>query len=393
MNADAERTGSRIAVAAAAVLAALLAACGQHETPAAQPAVGVNIVTAAVLPMPLDLRYSARTRGEREVEVHARVSGILLARHYREGARVSAGALLFKIDPSAYAHEAARLRAMVAVEKARLDEASAQRERTEALADKGLISRRDRDVAVSSYATALASADAARAALREAELNLAYTDVRAPIGGFTGRESHSEGSLVEAGGATSLLTTIVQSERLYVDFAMPEDEARLVRAAMQAGALTVRLAPGNRSEISQAARLEFLDSRVDADSGTVAARAVMDNSQGALSAGQFVRARIEGLHSPAALYIPVRAVLNTPDGALVWTLDKDNKVQPAPLKLGESTGNLVQVDSGLVPGIRVVVDGILKVQPGVLVKPVTIDINDPPGGAASVAVAAPQPTP
>jgi membrane fusion protein (multidrug efflux system) len=361
----------------------VLAACGHKESPPAPPAVEVNVITVAVKPMPLDLKYSARTRGEREVEVHARVSGILLKRNYREGDHVAANALLFKIDPASFAEEVSRLRGLEAMEKARLVEATAQRDRILTLADKGVVSKRDRDAAVAAYATAFASAAAAKAALHQAELNLSYTDVRAPIAGDTGRESRSEGSLVDANSPSSLLTTIVQSDRLYVDFSLPEHEAAMVRAVMNKGPVTVRLAPGNAGEIAQAAKLEFLDTRIDADSGTVPARAVLDNKDGGISAGQFVLARIEGLVSTPAIYIPLRAVLNTPDGAMVWALDKDNKAQPRPLKLGHTAGNLVEVVDGLAAGDRVVVDGILKVGPGIAVKPVAIDVNDPPGGPAA----------
>ena len=372
---------------------AILSACGHGDAPSVPQPTEVNVVTVAIKPMPLDLKYSARTRGEREVEVHARVSGILLKRYYREGDHVAANALLFKIDPVPFAEEVGRLQGLEAVEKARLVEATAQRERILTLADKGVVSKRDRDAAIASYSTAFASADAARAALHQAELNLSYTNVRAPIAGVTGRESRSEGSLVDAAGPSSLLTTIVQSDRLYVDFSLPEREATMVRAAMQKTTVTVRLAPGSDGEIAQAAKLEFLDSRIDADSGTVPARAVLDNKGGGIAPGQFVLARIDGLMSTPGIYIPVRAVLNTPEGALVWALDKDNKVQPHPLKLGHSAGNLIEVADGLKAGDRVIVDGILKVQPGAAVKPVSIDVNDPPGGPVSAPKPAEAPPP
>lgn len=370
------------ACTAAVIAAAALSGCGHGDAPPAPPPAEVNVITVAVKPMPLELKYTARTRGEREVEVHARVSGILEKRYYREGERVEANALLFRIDQAPFAAEVARLRGLESVEKARLIEATAQRDRILALSDKGVVSKRDRDAAVASYATAYASAEAAKGALRQAELNLSYTQVRAPIAGITGRESRSEGSLVDANGPSSLLTTIVQGDRLYVDFALPENEADVVRAAMKKGPVIVRLAPGGKVEIAQTAKLEFLDTRIDADSGTVPARALLDNKEARLAPGQFVLARIDGLASAPAIFIPARAVLNTPDGALVWALDQDNKVQPRPLKLGDTVGNLVEVEEGLSAGDRVIVDGILKVQPGAPVKPTQIDVNDPPGGPA-----------
>lgn len=360
----------------------ILAGCGPAEAPPKPGAPEVNVVITTVQPVPLDLKYSARTRGEREVEVHARVSGILLKRYYREGDTVAANALLFKIDPAPFQAEVARLRGLAAMEKARLAEATDQRDRVVALFAKGFISRRERDTSVAAHASAQAAVEAAQAALRQGELNLAYTDVRAPIAGITGRESRSEGSLVEAGAASSLLTTLVQSDRLYVDFALPEPEAQLLRVAMKRGPVSVRLAPGSRGEIAEPATLEFLETRVDVDSGTVAARALYENRAIRLAPGQFVVARVEGLASTPAIYVPSRAVMHTQEGAMAWVVDQDDKAQPRPLKLGQSAGNLVEVVDGLVVGDRVISDGILKVLPGVVVKPVVTALSDPPGGPA-----------
>lgn len=371
---------------------ALLAAC-TGGAPSGPLPIEVNAVTLAVRPLPLDLRYSARTRGEREVEVRARVSGILLRRNYHEGESVAADALLFKIDPAPFLAEASRLRGLEAVEKARLIEATAQRDRLQALFEEGVVSRAELDAVVAAHATALALVRAATAAVRQAELNLSYTDVRAPIAGTTGREMRSEGSLIAADGPSSLLTTIVQSERLYVDFSLPEQEAQLVQAAMRAPPVTVRLAPGGAGEMAQAATLEFLDTRIDADSGTVPARAVLDNHARLLAPGQFVVARIEGLLSAPAIHVPLRAVLHTQDGAMVWAVDAESKAQARPVRLGPAAGNVIEVTDGVQAGDRVIVDGILKVQPGTPVKAIAVDGDDSPGGplAARSGAAVPRP--
>src|SRR5262245_21843642 len=212
--------GRLIAACICALL--LLSACDHDELATTPPAQQVNVVRVKVKALPLDLEYSARTRGVREVEVRARVSGILLKRYYRQGEAVSANALLFKIDPVPFAQEVERLRGLEQVESARLAEATAQRDRVLALYPKGFVSSHDRDIAIAAHASAAAAVQAAQAALREAKLNLSYTDVRAPIAGMTGYEWRSEGSLVEDGEDSSLLTTIVQTDRMYVDFAVPE---------------------------------------------------------------------------------------------------------------------------------------------------------------------------
>lgn len=354
-------------------LTLLLGACGRNAAPPVAPPVEVGVVKVASGTIPLDFLYTARTRGVREVEVRARVSGILQKRYYREGERVAANALLFKIDPEPFAAEVRRLRGLLDIEQARLTDAADQRERLTSLFAKGFASRRDRDAAVTAHAAALAAHQSAKAALQRGELDLAYTEVRAPIAGVTGSESRSEGSLVEAGADSSLLTRITQSDQLYVDFSMPEREADEVRAAMKPGPLKVSLITAGRPELPGIAQLDFLDNRIDGDSGTVQAHAVLDNRTAGLSAGQFVQARIDGLMSAPGIHIPLRAVLYTADGTMLWVVDEQNRVQPRPVKLGQTLGNLVEVTQGLKPGERCVVDGILKLQPGAAVKPVVAD--------------------
>lgn len=352
----------------------LLASCGRESGAPQTPPQEVNVLAVGPRAVPLDLEYSARTRGVREVEVHARVSGILLKRYFRQGEVVPANALLFTIDPVPFQREVERLRGLHAVEQARLAEATAQRDRVMALLPKGFVSTHDRDIAVAAHASAEASAEAAQAALRQAQLNLSYTEVRAPIAGTSGVEWRSEGSLVKVGEESSLLTTLVQSDRLYVDFAIPEPEAALIRAA-PADAVRVRLKAEGGAEIAQSAPLEFLDNRVNADSGTVWARALLDNREAGLAPGQFVLARVDGLSSTTGIYIPIRAVLRTTDGSMVWVVDAANKAAPRPVVPGQMLGNLVEVREGLQPGERVIVDGILKVVPGATVKAVELPLE------------------
>ena len=364
-----------VALASLCVLL-FLGGCDREQQAAAPPPQEVNVLTTVQRAVPLDLRYSARTRGEREVEVRALVSGILLKRYYRQGDVVQPNALLFKIDPEPFEREVERLRGLLAMEKAHLAEASAQRDRVAALFPKGFVSSHDRDLAVAAHAGAEAAAQAAQAALEQAQLNLSYTEVRAPIGGITGIEWRSEGTLVKVGEDSSLLTTIVQTNRMFVDFAMPEPEAQLVRAGLSQGKVTVRVAPDAQGEIAQQAELGFLDTSVNNDSGTVWARATLDNREAHLAPGQFVQARIDGLETAPGIYIPVRAVLRAAEGPMVWVLDAADKAQPRMLEQGQLLGNLVEVRKGLVAGERIIVDGILKVQPGSVVKAVDMQLGE-----------------
>ncbi len=370
----------RNSVVALPLLATLLAltAC-KPATPVASgaaPAPATEVVVGVVAPRaaPLSLTYTAQTVGSREVEVRARVSGILLKRLYQEGSTVKQGQVLFELDPAPFEAAVAQQRAALAVARANQTQARRHRERVLPLVDKGLASPKERDDALSSVDVTDAQVQAAEAALRTAELNLSYTKVRAPIGGIASREARSEGSLILADSDSSLLTRIVQLEPLYVEFSAPEQEAVAVRAAWlrlqskdPGKGLPVRVAAD--AEQSLLASLSFIDNAVDAASGTVRMRAVLANRDRKLWPGQYVRAEFTDLTLANAITIPRRAVLSSAQGYMVWVVDADNNVQPRPVKLGRAFGEEVLISEGLQPNERYVLDGLFKVQPGVTVKP------------------------
>ena len=364
------------------LLAALLVACEQPQPPPALPPVEIGALEVQPRDLALALEYAAQLRGVREVEVRARVSGILLERMYEEGQPVEAGDLLFRIDPAPFRAEAERARADLGVQQALLQQARRERDRILPLFEQKLASLRDRDTAVAAFEGAQANVAAAEAALRSAELNLSYTDVRAPIAGLTSREVRSEGSLVTAGDDSSLLTYLVQSDRLYVELALPEADAELVRAAHAArpDTVVVRVVGARGAQLGPDARIEFIAPRVDDATGTVGVRAVLDNGAHVLLPGRVVRARIDGVSVPSSLVIPKRAIVHGAQGAFVWVIGAGEQVAPRPVELGTSSGNDVVVASGLSSGDRVVVDGVLKVQPGAAVRatPLAADGTAPP---------------
>jgi membrane fusion protein (multidrug efflux system) len=350
---------------------AFLAACrGEPPAMPAPPPVEVGVVDVEPRALPLVLEYPAQLKGVREVEVRARVSGILLERRYDEGARVEAGEVLFRLDPDPFRAEVAQAQAALSVQEATLSQARRQRDQILPLFERNLASARDRDNALTAFESAEAAVAAARAALRTAELNLSYTEVRAPIAGLTSREVRSEGSLVTAGTDSSLLTYIVQADRLYVDVAVVDTDADLVRTALasdHAGHVGVRIFDAQGRAIAEMGKIEFVSPRVDDATGTVAIRAVLDNPGGVVP-GRIVRAHIEGVTVANALVIPKRAVMHGAQGTYVWTVDDTGSPVPTPVELGALAGNDVAVTAGLMPGARVVVDGLLKIRPG---QPVT----------------------
>jgi len=355
--------------------AAFLAGCGgEPPAPPPPPPTEVGVVDVEPRSLPLVLEYPAQLIGVREVEVRARVSGILLERRYNEGAHVEAGEILFRIDPEPFRAEVARARASLGVEEANFGQARRERDRIVPLYEQKLASLRDRDNALAAFESSEAAVAAARATLRTAELNLSYTEVRAPIAGLTSREVRSEGSLVTAGADSSLLTYIVQADRLYVDLSVADMDADLVRAALaspHADRVGVSVTDATGRAIAEMGKIEFVSPRVDDRTGTVGIRAVLDNPGGVVP-GRIVRAHIEGISIENALVIPKRAVLHGAQGSYVWTVDAAGQVAPAPIELGALAGNEVAVTSGLTRGARVVVDGTLKVFPGVPVNAVPI---------------------
>jgi membrane fusion protein (multidrug efflux system) len=388
MNIVLQRAVDPLPVLAAVTM--LLVGCGKGapqggEMPA--PEVAVAAVTTGNLPTLLE--YTGRAAGSRDVEVRARVSGILLERRYQEGSAVRQGELLFRIDPEQYRAAAALARAELGVAQARLDEARRQRDRIVPLFEKSAASQRQRDEVVSQFEVAQASVEAARARLRTTELDLSYTEVRAPIGGLTSREVRSEGSLVSAGTDSSLLTRIVQTDPIYVEFSVPEADAARIRAATRTGAggLEVKLVLEEGVAPHAVGKLSFVDTSVEQGSGTVRARAVFANDSSVLVPGQFVRVRVEGITALDATSIPRRAVMSGAQGSFVWVVGQGDKVELRPVRLAGESGDRALIADGLTAGERVVTEGVLKVRPGAKVSIAAATAAPAPGPAQAGAEA------
>jgi membrane fusion protein (multidrug efflux system) len=369
------------AVSIAAGLA--LAACGKQQENQAPPAPEVTVQTVDSRPVPLELTYPARTFGSREVEVRARVGGIVLKRRFQEGSRVEQGQSMFLIDPEPVRARVSSARAEVAVAKARLDESRRQRDRVLPLFEKNAVSQSRRDEAVSGFEVAQANLQSAESQLRMAQRDREYTDVRAPITGLTSRETLSEGSLISTDQASSLLTKIVQVDPLYVEFDVPEAEAAMIRGGLAPPNNTSKSAPPppgvklvleDGSEYPQGAQVTFVDNSVDRNSGTVRVRAVLPNKEAQLLPGQFLRAKVEGIQLSNVVSVPRKAVVSGPQGPYVWIVGADSKAQMRPVQIGRGLGNNVIVTDGLQAGDRYIVEGVLKVfQPGTQVSAVTAE--------------------
>jgi membrane fusion protein (multidrug efflux system) len=371
MNLVLRRAAHPLSVFAVFAFATLLTGCGKGAPQGGEmPPPEVVVATVTTGNVPTLLEYTGRAAGSRDVEVRARVSGILLERRYQEGSAVRQGDLLFRIDPEQYRAAASQARAELGVAQARLDEAQRQRDRIVPLFEKNAASQRQRDEAVSQFEVARANVEAARARLRTTELDLSYTEVRAPIDGLTSREVRSEGSLVSAGTESSLLTRIVQTDPIYVEFSVPETDAVRIRKATVAGngGLDVKLVLDESGGLVGGGKLSFVDTSVEQGSGTVRARAVFANGQHLLVPGQFVRVRVEGIAALDATSIPRRAVMSGAQGSFVWVVGNGDAVALRPVTLAGESGDRALIAGGLQAGERVVTEGVLKVRPGAKVK-------------------------
>ncbi len=376
----------RLRTIAAAACATLLTACGKGEPPKppAPPAVQAKIVTVQPQRVPIRVEVVGQVEGSKEVEVRARVAGILLKRLYNEGDVVAAGAPLFRIDPAPFEIALAQSRAQLAQERARGEQARREAGRLKPLALEKAISQKEFDDATSASKLSEASQQGAEANVRQAELNLSYTLVTAPVAGVTGRAAKSEGSLITA-GADSLLTSIYQVNPIWVRFSLSEsDLAKLPGGRLTQGVgteLGLTLPDGTPYPIK--GRLNFTATQIDPRLATQQLRGEFDNPKRQLLPGQFVRVQLVAGARDNVFLVPQPAVLQTEKGALVFVVDAEGKAALRPVQLGEWVGTDWMILGGLKPGERVIADNLLKIRPGT---PVT---DAPPPQAAPAPGAAP----
>jgi len=365
-------------------LAAVIAACspsnGSEKKGAAHPGMGmpppeVTVMTAAPQSLAQTYEYVGKTQGSREIEVRARVTGILLKRNFKEGDPVKEGQSLYSIDPAPFQAAAARAEADLGAAEARYEQARKNAARLRPLYAEKAVSQKDFDDTVSAESIGAADVKSAQARLVEARLNLSYTKVESPASGITGRSQRSEGSLVS--GPDVLLTTISQIDPIWVNFGIPDNEQAEIQRQVQAGQLVlpkdgnfeVRLRRADGSLYARAGKLNFSDVRVSPATGTREARAELPNPGGVLRPGEFVRVILKGAERPNAITVPQRAVLEGPQGKFVYVVDEKGTAQPRPVEAGEWAGaDAWIITRGVNPGDKVIVDGVMRLGPGAPVR-------------------------
>jgi membrane fusion protein, multidrug efflux system len=376
---------------ALAGLALLCAACSKAPPPAPPP---VEVATVTVRPQPTTFPedFVAETEAINAVEIRPRVGGMLVQRVPIEGERVKAGQLLFVIDREPYIAALAQAKAGLAQSESAVVQSQRDLERAESLSKLDAVSQQELDAAVAKNKANLASIEAGKAAVRAAELNLGYTTITSPIDGVMGRAQLRQGGMVTAN--STLLTTIYDTERMYVNFSISEQrlltfQRELGRAPSQDSTKPppFRLYLADGSLYPQIPKLNFIDPAVDTRTGTLPMRLEVENPQHLLHAGQFARVQVSQQQDPNAIVLPQRAILDQQGQNYVWIVGAEGKAQQREVHMGLRVGGDWQVQQGLKAGDVVIVDGVQRLKPGTAVKATPLVI--PPTPAAPTESAAP----
>ncbi|MBT3205522.1 MAG: efflux RND transporter periplasmic adaptor subunit [Gammaproteobacteria bacterium] len=378
----------------------------EAAAPAPQP-VSVTSVTVNREDIPVHYEFVGQVAGSLELEVRSRITGIIEQRHYKEGSYAKAGDLLFSLDDAPFKAEFKQALAAIELAKAQkvtaqaqLKQAERELKRVTPLARNQMVSQNQLDdansavdIAIAQQAVADATIKQAEANLLSAQINLDYTRIKAPIDGITGRALKNRGALVQV-GSDSLLTTQVQTDSVHINFGIPENDQLRIRRELSNGSLklpetgfTVDLLDESGNSSGYSGVIDFKDYKVDNSTGNFAMRASINNSQGSLSPGQFVRVQLKSAVKVNAIALPQRAILDNPEGKYVYVASPaengmkialQKKVVPGEwVDMDESRKNYWIIRSGLEVGDEVIVDGVARIFfPGM---PVKIDdsVDDP----------------
>ena len=351
-----------------------------------------EVDVARVLAEPVTLRetFTGRVEAPETVALRPRVSGYIDRVAFEEGELVKAGDLLFQIDPRPYEARARAARAELEQARSRLQLAEGEAGRAQRLLESRAISQEEYDQRRAALLNARASVQQAHAALQSAELNLQYTRVTAPVDGRAGRALVTKGNLASAD--QTLLTTLVSVDPLYVYFDSNEDSAVRSGQSLEPGKTEpVRIGLVGEDGFPHQGALDFIDNRLNPNTGTLQYCAVLENPDGAFKPGQFARVEMPVAELDSALLVNRKAVLTDQDRRYVYVIDGDNKVGRRQVVTGRQVGQLLVIESGLESGDRVIVNGLQKIfGSGMQVAPRDVAMRDAPA-VDGKAVAASQP--
>lgn len=354
------------------VLGMMLVACGNDRSDKSAPdfkqAIPVTVISVEPVNMPASLETIAQTEGAKEIEIRPRVGGILVKRLYTEGAAVTAGQTMFSIDPEPFRNALAEASAQMREQQVRVMRARTDENRQRQLLVDNFVSQRAYDLAKAELAITESALQAAKARVQQAELNLSYATVKAPVSGITGRAHFSEGALVSANN--SLLTTLTQLSPIWVRFSFSDNEVSQFGGHLnEKNVHRVTLILPDGSEYQQEGKINFAASRIDPLLGTQQLRATFENIDQRILPGQFVRIRVTAGKTRDVFVVPQVAVMSSDLGKYVYVVNEESKVMQRPVTVGDWIGKDWIIQSGLNAGDKVVIDHIIKLSPGKAVVP------------------------
>lgn len=360
--------GSSFTLAAALTLAAISAACTDQDSHAtgakdAPPPVPVVASAAVKKTMPLEVSAIGNVETIATVAVKSRVDGQIVGVYFKDGQDLTRGQILFRIDPRPFEAALKQAQATLARDRAQLDYARSQERRYQDLVEKHFVSKEAYAQVRTNLEAAAATVQADEAAVENAKLQLAYTEIRSPIAGRAGKILVQQGNLVKAND-TNPLVIINQMSPIYVSFAVPEQYLPEIRQREAQAPLTVRAAPPEASPSPETGTLAFIDNAVDPATGTIKLKASFDNRDRALWPGQFVNVVLTLGEQPDAVIVPSQALQTGPRGQYVFVIKPDSTVELREVVVDRTRGGETVIGRGLAPGERVVTDGQSRLVPG-----------------------------
>lgn len=352
----------------------LLSSCGKEEKRAERPPPEVSIVEVEPHDVPVWLDFIAHTQSSQDVQIYARVTGFLDKRVYTEGAIVHAGDVLFQMDQKPYQVQLDAAKAALAQHQARLTTAAAKLARVRPLAKLNALSQKDLDNAMGEVNAAQAAVDQAKANVAAAELNLSYCTIVSPVTGITAAALQQDGTYI--GDLNTKLTSVAVVSPMWVNYSVSENQLLSIRTQVEKGLLRAPANDEHEVEIilsdgtvyPQKGRISFRAPSYNPKTGTFLVRATVENPDGLLLPNQFVQSRVLGFVRPGAIEVPQRAVRQSAKGHFVWVVSDDGKAELRPVEVGDWHEDDWFISQGLRAGDKVVVDGALTLQSGMMVK-------------------------